>query len=116
MRSNTFTVAQHGFPSALFYVRTYIDSAHGVPTAALPRGGVCGGAEPLPSIQHIPEPPAPAPQTETTAQLPDELLSGSSAPPAYSVFFYNDVANFDIFFHISDVDSDYMDTSADIFL
>ena len=69
-----------------------------------------------PEPEPQPEPSAPAPQTETTAQLPDELLSGSSAPPADSVFVYNNVANFDIGFHISNVESEDMDTSADIFL
>jgi len=62
-----------------------------------------------------PEPAAHAP----TAQLLDELLSVpvSSAPPTASAIV--DIANFDIGFHISDVDSDsndHMDTSADMFL
>ena len=61
------------------------------------------------------EPSAELPQA--TAQLPDELLSVPL--PAGTAFVYKDIANFDVGFHISDVESDSnddFDTSADIFL
>ena len=66
-----------------------------------------------------PEPPAELPQA--TAQLPDELLSVplASSPPTSTALVFNDIANFDIGFDISDVESDSnddIDTSADIFL
>ena len=67
------------------------------------------------------KPPEPEPSAEllqATDQLPDELLSVPS-PPTGTAVVYKDIANFDVGFHIYDVESDSndnFDTSADIFL
>jgi len=73
------------------------------------------------SVYKPPDLEPPAELRQATAQLPDELLSVplSSAPPTSTAVVYNDIANFDVGFDISDVESDYnddIDTSADIFL
>ena len=76
-----------------------------------------------------PEPPAELPQATATACLsrPCHCLAArrttfsamSSSPPTGTAVVYKDIANFDVGFHISYVESDYnddFDTSADIFL
>lgn len=58
------------------------------------------------------------PEPEPAAQKPDELLSAPSAPPTRHAAAIVDIANFDLDFQLSDVDSDCndMDTSGDMFL
>jgi len=54
----------------------------------------------------------------SAAQKPDELLSAPSAPPTRHAAAIVDIANFDLDFQLSDVDSDCndMDTNGDMFL
>jgi len=71
-------------------------------------------------IGRVYKPPEPEPSSvqapQPAAQQPDELLLVPSAPPTCHVIV--DIANFDLDFQLSDVDSDCndMDTSGDMFL
>jgi len=73
----------------------------------------CVYKPPEPELELFAQAPPP------TAQLPDELLSMPVSSALPTSMYVGDIANFDIGFHISDVDSDTncdMDTSADMFL